>query len=206
MSETKPEDPVLARANAEAEAEAKALAEARAEGKLETVDIKIAGEGDCLVMITPERGVRMTREQIANIPHHFGVKTPDDLLILNHLQWHNADFSARVDILKRANQPLHLARKNDVFDVLNDNTKAFIEAWQKLVNSGECWFTFGDIGKAAATMLNKGVLMAAHEDKQDFYGSSVPGRSSVVQGHEQSYAYVAAIMGTRYADWLATIE
>lgn len=49
------------------------------------------------------------------------------------------------------------------------------DAWQYLVDSGQCWHLQGWFGRVAMDLIERGVIKPAKKDRVNYYGNIVPG-------------------------------
>jgi hypothetical protein len=124
---------------------------------------------------------------------------------VSYLIWKNMAIEARIETLERNAMDPALAIEDDIFDVLNDATRKYLAAWQMLINDGTVWFTAGEIGKHARSLRMQGLLLAPRGDQLNFWNCVIEGRDSLKPDAPGTVAFVKALMGARYADWIKTI-
>jgi hypothetical protein len=58
-----------------------------------------------------------------------------------------------------------------------DHTKEdTLEAWQYLIDTGQCWHLQGWYGRTAHDLIEQGICQPAPVDHKDYYGNTVPGK------------------------------
>ena len=129
-----------------------------------------------------------------------------DPVILTGIVWSEANFQARAELAMSAGLPESVVAQRDVFDVLPPETKAYLLFWQGQMNSGRCWHAPGSIGARAARLLEAGFLLHSRRTVCNFYGHEQPTRYNDTQGLPGTDAFVRAMMGQRYLDWLKSNE
>lgn len=68
-------------------------------------------------------------------------------------------------------------------------TKAEIQAYQKLINSGRAWRMEGRVGRTAMSLIESGDCILGTVGHRDYYGNYVPSRFEVQSGTKGSIAY-----------------
>lgn len=68
-------------------------------------------------------------------------------------------------------------------------TKAEIQAYQKLINSGVAWRMEGSVGRTAMSLIESGDCILGTVGHRDYYGNYVPSRFEVQSGTKGSIAY-----------------
>lgn len=82
----------------------------------------------------------------------------------------------------------------------NDNT-----SMQRAINSGSAWSFQGSMGRAMMSAIESGICMLGKSGCRDYYGNYIPSRDEVKSGTKGSKAYVANIMGRKYANEIAKV-
>jgi len=57
-----------------------------------------------------------------------------------------------------------------------------VDSLQSLINNGQAWLREGFTGRQAMASLESGACMLPEEEHQDFYGNTVPSRTSLKAG------------------------
>ena len=130
----------------------------------------------------------------------------DPQFLLTGLAWAAADMAFKVDIAVVIGAPTDAALHPDIFNVLPEQSKLWLQGWQMQVNTGSCWRTAGSIGRQAHGLIEAGYLLAAKEPTKDWIGHAVATRDQVQAGMPGSAGFVEAVMGRPYLDWISSIR
>lgn len=76
---------------------------------------------------------------------------------------------------------------------------------QRAINSGAAWSFQGSYGRSMMAAIEDGFCMLGRTGARDYYGNYIPSRDEVKAGTKGSKAYVAAIMGRKYANEMAKV-
>jgi len=91
----------------------------------------------------------------------------------------------------------------DMTKVLPAETLAWLEAWQYLVNTGAVWHAAGVVGEYAMRLIERGFLAYGPRRVPGAY-HPVLGRHDVPAGEKGHLAYIGALMGPEYREWVRT--
>jgi len=76
---------------------------------------------------------------------------------------------------------------------------------QRAINSGSAWSFQGSYGRSMMRAIEDGFCMLGRTGAHDYYGNYIPSRDEVKAGTKGSKAYVAKIMGKKYANEIAGV-
>jgi hypothetical protein len=120
--------------------------------------------------------------------------------------WRNMPFGERVTVLAALELDTAQALTDEINDVLPANAKQLIAFWQRQINTGECWFAPGSIGRRAHELIEEGYCLWSKKALKNFYGLEQPTRYNARQGIPGTEAFVTMIMSPDYTSWIKLIE
>jgi len=69
------------------------------------------------------------------------------------------------------------------------------DAYQELINTGQCWMMDGRTGRTAMRLLEDGYCVLGEVGHNDYYGNYVPARTEVEPGSKGSVEYAEKLTG-----------
>jgi hypothetical protein len=127
--------------------------------------------------------------------------------------WESIDREQRLELIERFSLSPAFADVDrvDPFDLLPPASKDWILGWQREINSGSAYTVSETIGQSADRLIEHGYAMAAvntvvHAPTEYVGEFEQPGRDDLMPGAPGTPAFVRAMMGERYLEWLLAQE
>ncbi len=124
--------------------------------------------------------------------------------LLTGLIWEGLTLPERTSMLKELGLETGLIFQESVLPVLPEESKQYVLAWQKQINSGAAWSGSLSVGERADGMIEQGFLLHGKETVATQF-VEVKGRSKL-EGAPGSTSFVRAMMGRLYLEWLLEHE
>lgn len=127
-------------------------------------------------------------------------------LLITGLVWRGLSVLERRELLEVKDLAADLAMQPGIMDILPAASLTFLQEWQQQINAGHAWHSSETVAQTALWLIGEGFCLASGESTTDAYGNESVSRYDKPSGKSGTVAFVRAMMGSEYVEWLLVAE